>query len=134
MIIKSVTKTSTKTVSEIWAKYIDVSNWNTWDKDLESSSLDGEFAVGGTGVVTPKDAPKSKITITKLEENKNLVFVCKMPFATIHFKHFIKLNDNSGCEVTHEVELDGFLAPLWNLIIGKSLVAGLDTAVDNITK
>jgi hypothetical protein len=132
MLIKSVTKTTTKTASEIWAKYADVANWNTWDTDTEYSSLNGNFELGAIGKVKPKDSSEATFTITEFVEGKSFMVTCNLPLAQIKFNHIIDQKTDGSVDLTHSVELVGFLAPLWNLIIGNSLVKGLDSIVANL--
>lgn len=132
MLLKSSTKTTTKTIPEIWQKYSDVSTWNTWDKETESSSLDGQFVVGGTGTVKPKGSPSSKFTLTELTVNKSFTVTCAMPGAQIQFHHSLNQKTVDTVEITHSVELVGLLAPVWKLLIGTSLVKGLDSTIENL--
>lgn len=132
MILKSVTKQTSKGISEIWQKYADLPTWHTWDKETEYAKLDGQFVEGGTGVVKPKGSPEAKFTLIELTENKSFTVCCRLPLAKIKFNHLLVEKNESTVEVTHSVELDGFLAPLWKIIIGKSLVNGLESTIDNL--
>jgi hypothetical protein len=133
MLLKSVTKTTTKSPAQIWAMYEDVGNWKSWDPSLESSELFGEFASGTKGELKPVGAPKSKFVITDHIHNEYTADRCDLIFCYISFEHRIK-DLGEVREVTHSVSLNGFLAPVFKLILGKNLVEGLETAVENVCK
>jgi hypothetical protein len=133
MLLKSITKTTTKSASDIYTLYSDVNNWKNWDKSVESSDLEGEFKVGATGTMKSVGGPKSKIVITGATPNEYSASTCSLPGCKIIFEQRIKdLGDTR--EVTHNVSLEGFLAPVFKLILGKDLTKDLESGVDNVCK
>jgi hypothetical protein len=133
MLLKSITKTTTKSAADIYALYTNVANWNNWDKSVESSELNGEFVVGATGTMKPVGGPKSKITISGATPNQYAASTCNLVGCHILFEQSIKdLGDMR--EVTHIVSLEGFLAPVFKLILGKDLVKDIESGVDNVCK
>jgi ribosomal protein L30E len=133
MLLKSVTKTTTKSASDIYAMYTDVNNWKNWDKSVETAQLDGKFVVGATGTMKPVGGPKSKIVISGATTNEYAASTCNLVACHILFEQRIKdLGDTR--EVTHRVSLEGFLAPVFKLILGKDLVKDIESGVDNVCK
>jgi hypothetical protein len=133
MLLKTVTKTTTKSASDIYSMYSDVANWKSWDKSVESSELDGEFVVGATGKLKSVGAPMSKITITGATTNEYSASTCNIVFCHVLFEQNIKdLGDTR--EVTHSVSLVGPLAPLFKLILGKDLIKDIESGIDNVCK
>jgi hypothetical protein len=116
MLIKSVTKTTTLTASQIWNKYIDAKNWKSWDPAVESSELFGDFVEGTKGILKPAGGPQAKFTLTNI--TKYIYFSDRsfLPFAHIDFEHTIF--DNAEIrEVTHTIKMGGFLAPFLGLYL-----------------
>jgi hypothetical protein len=133
MLLKSITKTTTKSATDIYAMYTDVSNWKNWDKSVESSQLDGEFKVGATGNMKSVGGPNSKIVITGATPNEYAASTCGLPGCKIVFEQQIKdLGDTR--EVTHTVSLEGFSSPVFKLILGKDLTKDIESGVDNVCK
>jgi hypothetical protein len=133
MLLKSVTKTTTKSAYEIWLMYVDVKNWKSWDPSVESSEIFGEFVEGTKGTLKPVGGPQANFVITTLTKYIYFADRSNLPFAYIDFEHSISDNGEVR-EITHIVKLGGFLAPLFKLILGKSLTKDLELAVDNICK
>jgi hypothetical protein len=133
MLIKFVTKLTQLRAEQIWAKYVDVKNWSSWDSSVESSELYGDFVEGTKGSLKPVGGPKAKFilsTVTKYVYFSDRSF---LPLAHIDFEHAIA-DDGETRTVTHTISLGGFLAPLFKLILGKKLADGLDEAVENLVK
>jgi hypothetical protein len=133
MLLKSVTKATNKSASAIYAMYSDVKNWKNWDKSVEFSELDGEFSVGAMGQMKPVGGPKSKIIITGATQDEYAASKCNLVACYILFEQRIKdLGDTR--EVTHSVSLEGFLSPVFKLILGNDLVKDIESGVDNVCK
>ena len=133
MLIESVTKTTSKSATDIYAMYSDVNNWKNWDKSVESSKLEGEFKVGATGTTKSAGGPNSKIVITGAAPNEYAASTCGLPGCKIIFEQRIKDLGNTR-EVTHSVRIEGFLAPVFKLILGKDLTKDIESGVDNVCK
>jgi hypothetical protein len=133
MLIKSVTKTTSKSAVEIWAKYEDVKNWKSWDTAIESSELFGEFKEGTKGILKPVGGPQAKFELTLITKYIYFADRSYLPFAYIDFEHTI-FDNGEIREITHTINLGGFLAPLFKLILGKTLASGLEEAVENLIK
>jgi hypothetical protein len=60
-----VRRKTTATKERIWKLWSDVPHWNTWDKEVETSELFGEFKAGTKGVLKPAGGPKTKFEMTE---------------------------------------------------------------------
>ena len=97
---------------KIFSVYAAVSQWPTWDLEVESASLDGDFVLGGTGKVKPKGAPETKITITELTHNKSVTTVCQLPLCTMHFVHILNAQSDGSTQVINQLNFTGLLTPV----------------------
>jgi hypothetical protein len=133
MILKTITKETTKASQEIWNMYTDVLNWNTWDAAVISSELFGDFLVGTKGILKPKGGPSATFILTEVTENISFTSRSFLPLAYIDFIHsIVDLGDVR--QVTHTIEMGGFLSPIFKLLIGINLANGLEEAVESICK
>jgi hypothetical protein len=133
MLLKSVSKTTTKSASDIYAMYTDVANWKAWDVSVEFSELNGELVEGATGSMKPVGGPKSKIVISGAKQNEYAASTCNLFLCHILFEQSIKdLGDTR--EVTHSVSLVGALSPLFKIILGNDLTKDLETGLNNVCK
>ncbi|NJS37032.1 MAG: polyketide cyclase [Brachymonas sp.] len=115
----------------IYALYADVNNWNTWDTDLKSSSINGAFANGATGEVVPKGGPKSKVVFSDIVPNKSFSVECKLPLCKMRFEHELQGQGN-GTKATHRVVFEGLLAPLFGRLIGSGMRKTLPHAMESL--
>ena len=106
---------------KIFSVYAAVSQWPTWDLEVESASIEGTFTSGGTGKIKPKGAPESKIEITELTENQSFTIECKLPLCKMHFVHLLDAQDAASTKVTNQLIFSGLLAPLFGRLIGKGI-------------
>lgn len=114
--VKHVVET-TASPSAIWKIWEDVTNWYTWDVELESSTINGPFVAGTTGTVTPKGGPVIQTILTEVVPLKSYVHVSKPPLARI-----IATNEIIEAEgkryISIEIKFRGLLGPFFAFHIG----------------
>ncbi len=118
---------------EIFSAYVDVSAWSSWDPDIQSSSIEGEFKRGATGKLKPVNGPEAKIEITQVTKNKSFSTISKLPFCTMRFEHEILPLDEE-VEVVHRVVFSGLLSPLIGRLIGSGIKKGLPSTLRGLKK
>jgi hypothetical protein len=116
--------------SAFFARWGDMATWPEWNADTEWVRLDGPFAQGATGELKPKGGPKVKFEVVTLNDNE-FVDVSRLLGAKLTFAHHIAPTA-AGTEVAVDVSLDGPLAPVWNLILGKGIKASLQRDLDRL--
>jgi Polyketide cyclase / dehydrase and lipid transport len=114
--------------AHIFSIYANVADWSRWDPDMKSSSLDGNFVSGASGVVVPHGGPKSKILFPRVTLNKGFVAECKLPLCVMRFEHELSEQGNST-RVTHRVAFEGLLAPVFGRLIGSGMKKTLPKAL-----
>lgn len=133
MIIVEVKRKTTASKEEIWRLWSDVKNWDKWDYDVVSSSIDGRFETGTTGVLKPKGGPKTKFKITEATENRSFSNRSLLPLCSIYFVH--ELNEVEGTiEISHRIEMKGLLSGFFSKVMGKNIARGLPGSVENLIK
>ena len=124
MLIVKNTISTTAPAWAIWQIWQDVNNWPTWDHGIESSSINGPFAVGTVGKLKPKGGPEVATKLTSVKSNESFVDEAKLFCARIIVSHFIvQYGDN--ILVTHQVEMKGPLAFFFAIVIGRNMKKNL---------
>jgi uncharacterized protein YndB with AHSA1/START domain len=115
-----------------FARWADLDTWPEWDTAVAWGRLDGPFAAGTTGELKPARGPKVRFVIETLEPGREYTDVSAMPGARLWIRHLVR-TDDGGTDVEVEVSLDGPLARVWKLLLGRGLarstVSGLDRLV-----
>ncbi len=119
------------TAKQIWQVWQDVSQWHTWDPDIEAAKLNGPFAAGSHIMLKPEGAPEVELTLVEVEPHRTYVDECRFFGATLRGSHFIKEQDGSVC-LEIQIALTGPLAFIWYLIVGRGIVKTLPEQTDNL--
>lgn len=125
---------SPESVYRLWA---DPNKWMTWDADVADVQFVEEMAVGATGWVRPTSGPTTTFEVTALHRGRLLTSASRLPGARLMFEHVVE-PVAAGSEVAVTISVDGFLSPLWHLVLRKSFsgaaarnVEGLAVRLDN---
>jgi len=116
---------------QIWKIWSDVKNWNKWDKDVQSSELNGEFEKGTSGYLKPKKGPKSKFKIESLHYPFEFTTRSNLPFAKMDFTHRMEEKDEKTL-ITHGIEISGVTTFVFSKIIGKKIIDQLPSTMKNL--
>ena len=109
---------------KVFAIYANVEGWSSWDPDVKSSSLHGQFVSGATGTLQPSSGPKAKIEFTEVTPNRTFTVESKLPLCVMRFEH--ELSGSSGeTKALHRVIFKGLLSPLFGRLIGPQIRKGL---------
>lgn len=117
----------------IYLAYENVSNWAVWDSETESASLSGEFVVGTTGKIKPKNAPESKIELIEVTKDKSFTVECGLPLCKMHFVHLLD-QEAEGTKVTNQLIFSGFLAPIFSRLFGNSINRSILSSLNGLKK
>lgn len=105
----------------IFRIYQDVASWHTWDPDTKEASLQGPFAVGSRGRLTPTKGSAVSMVLTKVEHDACFTVESRIPFFRMVFDHEL-VPRASDVQVTHRVVFSGPLS----FLLGRMLVNRLD--------
>src|ERR1700682_2150114 len=107
----------------------DADGWPSWNPGLSSAHLDGPLQNGTTGRTTQSSGHKGHFTVTELQVGAYFVNEAKVPGAVLRFQHRIEAVDEARSRVTLGATIDGLMAPVWRLVIGRHIAGYLPTAV-----
>lgn len=118
------TVTVRATPARIFALWADPAGWGRWDPDVRAATLEGPFAAGATGTITPREGPTLRIKVTRVEADRAFDAEARLPLCTMRFEHALA-PDGELTRVTHRVVFEGPLALVFGALIGPSLRRGI---------
>lgn len=110
--------------AEIFRVYQDVERWHTWDPDTKSASLDGPFAVGSRGRLTPTKGNTVPMLLTEVAPDRCFTVESRIPLFRMVFEHTLTPVP-TGTEVLHRVTFFGPLSWVLGRMLTKQLNVGL---------
>jgi hypothetical protein len=108
-------------VERIFRIYEDVSAWHTWDPDTKHAMLNGSFAVGTRGSLTPSKGNTVPMLLTRVEPNACFTVESRIPLFRMVFEHEL-VPQGHAVQVTHRVTFSGPLT----FVLGRMLVRQLN--------
>ncbi len=129
---KEVSIRTRATKEQVWKLWTDIPNWNTWDEQVTSSNLNGEFKIGQIGELVPKGGPKSNYTLIEVTPHKSFTSRSSLPFTKMDFIHEMEEVDGALI-LTHKVQFSGFLSFLFSNVIGSKIVKELPHAMNKLS-
>jgi hypothetical protein len=109
----------------IFALYADVSNWHTWDPDTKRARLDGPFAVGSRGRLTPTQGNTVPMVLTRVVPGRAFTAESRIPLFCMVFEHELTTLAGAQTEVVHRVSFSGPLSLLLGPLMTRRLNSGL---------
>lgn len=118
------------TPAQIWARYTDVSTWTEWDEGLSEVTLDGPFAVGGKGTLTPVGQDPLPYTLIAVVENEGFSDETEIPGQfVLRFIHRLAALPGGGTRVTHRLEIEGPAAEQVGPHLGPEISGGFPQTI-----
>ena len=121
------------TAERIFRIYQDVSSWHTWDPDTKRALLEGPFAVGSKGSLTPTKGNTVPMVVTKVEPNSCFTVESKIPMFRMVFEHEL-VPQSKGVQVVHRVTFSGPLTLLLGRMLVKQLNKGLPVTLGSLKR
>lgn len=109
------------TAERVFRIYENVAEWHTWDPDTKTASLEGPFAVGSRGSLTPARGNTVPMLVTRVEPNACFTVESSIPLFRMVFEHELS-PQGPAVKVTHRVSFSGLLSA----VLGRMLVKRLD--------
>jgi Polyketide cyclase / dehydrase and lipid transport len=117
----------------IFRIYENVSAWHTWDPDTQRASMDGPFAVGSRGSITPTKGHTVPMVVTKVEANSCFTVESKIPMFRMVFEHELVPQGNA-VQVTHRVTFSGLLTFVLGRLLVRQLHQGLPVTLASLKR
>ena len=124
-VIEGITK------EQVYSFWADVNNWATWNDDIKSAELHGEFKEGEFFTLTLNNGQKVKIRLLKVEENKSFTDLTSFPLAKMYGIHEI-IEKDGKIELVATIKIEGFLSFLWTKIVAQNVADSLGSDMDKM--
>ncbi len=119
----------------IYRLYADVANWYRWDPDTKRATLDGPFAVGSRGSLTPAKGTTVPMVVTFADPVRGFTVESSIPLLLrMVFEHELIARDEAMTEVVHRVTLSGPLGWLLGPGLKRQLDAGLPVTLSRLKR
>ena len=119
------------TKEQIYSFWADVNNWASWNNDIISAELHGEFKEGNFFTLTLDSGQKVKIKLLKVEENKSFTDLTTFPLAKMYGIHEI-IEKDGKIELVASIKIEGFLSFLWTKIVAQNIADNLGSDMDKM--
>lgn len=124
----AVTSHSPDSVFSLWAN---PAGWPSWDSEVREVEFSGVAELGGQGKMRPASGPAATFLITVFDQDRVFSNASSLPGAKLIFEHRVA-PAGDGAELEVSVGVDGFLAPLWQRILRKSLANAARSSVTGL--
>jgi hypothetical protein len=105
----------------VWVVWADLAEWPRWNPTIAAADFDGPLAEGTTGTLKPAKGPKSKVVLADVRPGAGFAVVSRLPGARMRVEHEVEAAPDGGSRLTERAVLDGPLARLWSLLLGRQL-------------
>jgi hypothetical protein len=112
----------------IWKLWTNVPQWPEWDHDIEWAQLDGEFKLGQTGTLKPKNGGPVKFKTVECTPFKSFSDESKLFLATLRFDHHME-EVAGGLKISVQVSVSGPLAFFYFLVLKKEFSKGFQEQI-----
>ena len=127
------TERTSASPQRIWSWYLDHRSAPSWDPLIAEIRPDGPIAIGIGGSNKPRFGPPVRFTYTEVTEDRSYTEVSHAPGARMAFTHLL-IRDGDATVVTHGLECEGPLTPLYRLLLGRSYRKGMPEALTGLLR
>jgi hypothetical protein len=114
----------------VYALYADVPNWTRWDAGIVEVTIDGPFAAGTTGTLTPEGQGALPYTLIEVRPGRGFADETAFGDITLRFDHNLEPLAAGGTRITHGVTVTGPGAEE----VGPMVVADLPQAMEALAR
>ncbi|MER5915606.1 SRPBCC family protein [Streptomyces sp. NPDC001982] len=123
------------TPAQVWARYVDTASWPEWDEGIVRVTLDGPFAAGSTGTMTPEGQDPLPFTITEAVAEQGFTDETVIPDAvTLRFIHRLAGLPGGRTKITHRLEIEGPAAEAMGPELGPQITSDFPEAMEALAK
>ncbi len=113
---------ATTAPDDVWRLWTTPATWGSWDKGLQSASMDGDMQLGSTGKIQPQSGLKSNFEVVSFEPKNAYSFVTKLPMAQLRVQRSFNADRTA---FTHRVTFSGPMAFAFARMFGPGFRAAL---------
>lgn len=130
-VIDSYSAPTAHSAQLVFSRWAHPEGWPVWDAEVREVRFEGPARLGARGQMRPASGPAATFSITTFEQDRVFTNTSSLPGAKLIFEHRVTPTaERATVEVT--VGVDGFLAPLWHRMLGKSLRNAAQSSVTGL--
>lgn len=119
----------------VWQRYRDVGTWPEWNQAAEQVTLDGEFATGAEGTLTPPGQQPLPFRVVEAVEATGYTSETQIAdTVTLRMISQLERLPEGGTRITHRAELDGPAAQHFAQSFGPVLAAGVPQTLETLAE
>jgi|LFEF01.1.fsa_nt_gb hypothetical protein len=108
----------------LWPILADVARWPEVDHNIGRLDIAGPPGPGVPFTLKVRNGPALRFTIGAFEPPHRYSDICRMPLARMRTLHTLA-PENGGTRIRVDIEIEGPLAPVWGLLVGRKHANGL---------
>ena len=125
---------SARGAEELWSLIADPSQWPRWNASVAELSLDGEFATGTTGTLTPTGGGRLPFLLVAVDPGSGYTSETTIA-STVALRSQLRITaDGSDTVVSQSSELVGPAAEHFAPAFGEALVTGVERTVRQLAE
>jgi len=134
IVLSSSHATSTAPPSAFFERWAAMDTWPEWDEAVRWVRRDGPFAAGTTGSLKPRGGPKVSFVIETVDPGREFTDCSSMPGASLTIRHLVAVKDDGRTRVDIEVSLDGPLARVWKVLVGRGIATSTPAGLGRLVQ
>jgi hypothetical protein len=134
IVLSSSHATSTAPPSAFFERWAAMDTWPEWDEAVRWVRRDGPFAAGTTGSLKPRGGPKVSFVIETVDPGREFTDRSSMPGASLTIRHLVAVEDDGRTRVDIEVSLDGPLARVWKVLVGRGIATSTPAGLGRLVQ
>jgi hypothetical protein len=129
----AATMTVNAMMHDIWAVWVDVNAWKSWDPGIDSTEMRGNFKTGTTFTLRPQGGEPVQVLIKTVTQGEEFSDETALPFGLIRNYHRMEAHGHR-VRITHEVEAEvtAGMESMFAKTIWPHLQGGVSLALGNI--
>lgn len=113
----------------VWAVWVDIAGWPSWNPGVGLVQLAGPVAEGATGTIRAVGGPVSTLKVLTIEPKKRFVTEASERLVRLRFEQELADVDGGELLITERVRMTGPATPLLRHTIGSRLKRSIPAAL-----
>ena len=113
----------------VWAVWIDLAGWPSWNPGVGRVQLDGPVSEGATGTIRAVGGPESRLKVLTIEPEKRFVTEASERLMRLRFEQDLTEVGGGQLLITERVRMTGPATPLLRHTIGARLKRSIPEAL-----
>jgi len=121
--------------ASLWQLYSDVTTWPAWNPAVDAVDIEGPFAAGTTGTLTPSGQTPLPFRVVAAETERSYTSETDIAeTVTLRLTNSLEPLPGGGTRVTHRADLVGAAADYFGESFGPALTAGVPTSMQRLAE